>query len=208
MKKHVSMFVFVLLILCYPAFSDDYFPINEGDTWTYSTYLKDNPSKKFNINVRVCPAKKISGKFYYLFQAQDADVSYSFRKDDTGVYAKIMSYPYMGFTIDVYLEPELQTIRFPLKVGDKWEYSGQAYAYILGIFKITRNIKAEFEVVESRTIDTPAGAVESFCVVCTTDEGNSSGAKASKYWYGKDIGNIINDTPKYYAGIQSYNKKK
>ena len=212
MKKIVLFFLlfFIIANIYAKDNSDTYFPVHLKDAWYYQGYKKNEPEKIINVKAEVIEIKNIDGKDYYYYSAPDMDMRYFIRKDTDGAYMRIMKYPFpiFNFSIEIDIIPEMKTLSFPLFVGKKWEYEGQASTVVFVFFKITRDIKAKFEVVSKKILKTPLGEIESYNICSLVDEGDGKGFKKSYHWYGKNIGYILSDTPLHYAKLTKYESTK
>ena len=173
-----------------------YYPIHKGDTWYFTGYKKKTPDKKINVKAEVVGVEQRDGKDYIYFYAPQVDIRYLMRRDKTGVYMRVIRYPFPFFnmSIEVELTPEMKIIQFPLKVGSVWKHKGRAEAVILGLFKAGRDIESDFLIEKKEIINTPAGKIESYHLKVLVNEGDGKPAHAEKYWYGKDTGYSMADT--------------
>lgn len=124
--------------------SSSFFPVNIGNIWYYKAYKYNEPEKILKIRGDILSTENIEGKDYYFFNAPSVDIRYLIRKDSDAVFLKVMkfSFPVFNFSVNVIFYPEFPMIKFPILKGEKWNYKSKAEATILGIFKITRNIRA------------------------------------------------------------------
>lgn len=213
MKKIIYVlffcFIFDLIFaeskLKFPV-SSSFFPVSIGNVWYYKAYKTDATDKILKIKATIASIEKIDGIDYYFFYAPSVDIRYLIRKDDDGVLLKVMKFPFpiFNFSIYVYFSPEFPMIKFPVLKGEKWNYKGKAEAPILGIFKITREIYAEFSVVKREKIITDAGRLDTYHIMVKLDEGDGKGIKIKKYWYTKNIGFTISDNDNHRCELTGY----
>lgn len=214
MKKYYFTFLFYLLIFTlnaaikdikYPI-SSSFFPVNIGNIWYYKAYKCNEPEKILKIRADISSIENIEGIDYYFFNAPSVDIRYFIRKDNNAVHLKVMKFPLpiFNFSINVFFYPEFPMIKFPLLKGEKWDYEGKAEATILGIFKITRTIKADFEVIKRDKVITDAGRLDAYHIIVKMDEGDGKGIKIKKYWYAKNIGFTISDNDNHKCELVGY----
>jgi hypothetical protein len=183
-----------------------YYPAHVGDTLYFQAEKKAAPDKELFVKAEVLRMEKKDDKEYYYFYGPQVDVRYLIGVDaEKGVSMKIIKYPFPFFdiSIEVKMKPEMEIIKFPLKVGDKWSYYGQGEAMILFV-PFTRNIKAEFEVMEHVTMKTPAGDIDTYHIKVLLDSGDGKGVKEENYWYGRNIGYCVADTSGHKAKLAGY----
>ncbi|MBP7792872.1 MAG: hypothetical protein KA120_07415 [Candidatus Goldbacteria bacterium] len=204
MKKFFFMFLFCF---CYAAlFSDNadieypvsssFFPLNLGNVLYYKGYKTGEPEKLLKIRADVASIENVEGVDYYFFNAPSADIRYLIRKDKDAVLLKLMRFPFpiFNFSVSAVFYPEFLMLKFPILKGRKWHYEGKAKAKIFGIFTITRDVTADFEVVRREKVITDAGRLDTYHVIMRVDEGDGQGIKTYKYWYAKNIGFAISNT--------------
>lgn len=189
----------------YPV-SSSFFPVKIGNVWYYKAYKCSEPEKILKIKADITSIENIDGINYYFFNAPSVDIQYLIRKSNDAVLLKVMKFPFpiFNFSINVVFYPEFPMIKFPLLKGAKWSYEGKAEAKILGIFKITRNIKADFEVKKREKIITDAGRLDTYHIIVSVDEGDGKGIKIKKYWYAKNIGFTISDNDNHKCELVGY----
>ncbi|MCX7699005.1 MAG: hypothetical protein N2114_06020 [Candidatus Goldbacteria bacterium] len=177
-----------------------------GNVWYYKAYKCSEPEKILKIKANITSIENIDGIDYYFFNAPSVDIRYLLRKLDEGVFLKVMRFPFpiFNFSINVVFTPEFPMMKYPLLKGKKWNYEGYAEAKILGVFKITRNVKAEFEVIKRDKIITDAGRLDTYHIRVNVDEGDGKGIKIKKYWYAKNIGFAISDNDNHKCELVGY----
>ncbi|MGD0566212.1 MAG: hypothetical protein ABSA34_02635 [Candidatus Goldiibacteriota bacterium] len=231
MKKHTWFLAFVLLI-CFSNFlkaaggqknpenavsaaavtaetADEsllYYPAHVGDTLYLNAWKKAAPDKEVFVKAEVIRTeKKADGEFYYFYGPQ-VDVRYLIGIDPKeGVSMRVIKYPFPFFdlSVEVTLKPKMNIIKFPLKAGEKWHYEGKGEAVILFI-PFTRDLKADFEVVERVTMKTPAGDIDTYHIKVLLDQGDGKGMTNENYWYGRNIGYSAADTSGHKAELAGY----
>lgn len=186
--------------------SHRYYPAYVGNILYFRAAKKSEPGKQLYVKVQVVGIeKKEDGKYFY-FYGRKVNIRYLIGVDKKeGIYMRVIKYPFplLGFSIEVDVEPKMQILRFPMKAGDKWHYKGKAKAHLLFI-PITRNVKADFEVVERVTMKTQAGEIDAYHMKVLVDSGDGKGTTTEQYWYGKDIGYSVANTSEHWAEITGY----
>lgn len=186
--------------------SQRYFPASVGNKWFYQGYWKNDKEKKIvKVKAEILNIEKKDGKEYFYYYAPKVGIRYLNRKDETGVYMRVIKFPFPIFSfalIEVDIVPEMLVIKFPFKVGDKWTQKAKASTTLFGILKIERNIQSDFEVVEKVKIQTGAGEIEAYHIRAYVD--NSYEKTVENYWYGKDIGYAVSDTSSYFVKVHGY----
>lgn len=186
--------------------SQRFFPASIGNKWFYQGYWKNDKDKKIvKVRAEILNTEKRDDKEYFYYYAPKVGIRYLNRKDENGVYMRVIKFPFPIFSfalIEVDIEPEILVIKFPLKVGEKWTQKAKASTTLFGIWKISRDIQSDFEVVEKVKIKTGIGEVEAYHIKANID--NSYEKTVENYWYGKDIGYSVSDTSSYFVQIYGY----
>ena len=177
-----------------------------GNVWYYKAYKCNEPEKILKIRADISSTENIDGIEYYFFNAPSVEIRYLIRKDNSGVHLKAMKFPFPIFNFSIYVlfYPEFPMIKFPLLKGEKWNYKGKAEATILGIFKITRDVSADFEVLKRDKVIVDAGRLDTYHIIVKVDEGDGKGIKIKKYWYAKNIGFTISDNDNHKCELAGY----
>jgi hypothetical protein len=186
--------------------SSRYFPAAVGNRWFYQGYWKNDKDKKtVKVKADILNVEKKDGKEYFYYCAPKVDIRYLNRKDETGVYMRVIKFPFPVFSfalIEVDLEPEMLVIKFPFKVGEKWTAKAKASTTVFGFWKLSRDIQTDFEVVEKVKIQTGVGEIEAYHIKAIID--NSFNVVEENYWYGKDIGYSVSDNSSYFVKVHGY----
>ncbi|HDT15727.1 MAG TPA: hypothetical protein ENN55_05910 [Firmicutes bacterium] len=186
--------------------SSRYYPSHLGDEWYLKATRTAEPEKERKVKARLRSIEERKDGIYNYFYAPDVDVRYMIRKiEGDGVYMSVIVYPFplFGFPIEAKLKPAMKIMDFPLEAGKKWSYEGQAEAHILFI-PIRRNIKADFEVKGRVVLELECGSVDTYNIEVKVDEGDGSGLKTEKYWYGRDLGYTVAATTGHTAYLTGY----
>ncbi len=186
--------------------SEKFFPASVGNKWFYQGYWKNDKDKKIvRVKAEILNTEQKDGKEYFYYYAPKVGIRYLNRKDETGVYMRVIKFPFPIFSfalIEVDIVPEMLVIKFPFKVGEKWTQKAKASTTLFGIWKIERNIQSDFEVVEKVKIKTGVGEIEAYHIKANVD--NSYEKTIENYWYGKDIGYSVSDTTSYFVKVHGY----
>jgi len=186
--------------------SQKFFPASVGNKWFYQGYWKNDKDKKIvKVKAEIPNIEKKDGMEYFYYYAPKVGIRYLNRKDETGVYMRVIKFPFPIFSfalIEVDIVPEMLVIKFPFKVGEKWTQKAKASTTLFGIWKIERDIQSDFEVVEKVKINTGVGEIEAYHIKADVD--NSYEKTVENYWYGKDIGYSVSDTSSYFVKVHGY----
>ncbi|MCX7697861.1 MAG: hypothetical protein N2114_00145 [Candidatus Goldbacteria bacterium] len=186
--------------------SQRFFPASIGNKWFYQGYWKNDKDKKIvKVKAEILNIEKRDGKEYFYYYAPKVGIRYLNRKDEKGVYMRVIKFPFPIFSfalIEVDIVPEMLVIKFPLKVGEKWTQKAKASTTLFGFWKIERDIQSDFEVVEKVKINTGVGEIEAYHIRANVD--NSYEKTVENYWYGKDIGYSVSDTTSYFVKVHGY----
>lgn len=183
---------------------EKYYPISKGNLLFFKAFKKSEPNQILKVKAEVVGIEKRDGKEYFYFYAPNVNIRYLIRSDENGVYMRVIRYPFpiFNFSIEVDIIPEICFLKFPLKVGTKWEEQAKAKTTFLFI-PIERNIKSYFEIVKRETIKTEAGDIDTYLVYAKIDQGDGK-TEIEKYWYGKNLGYVKADTNVHFAEIVGY----
>jgi hypothetical protein len=183
-----------------------YFPAHVGNTWYFQGYRNGEPGKLLRTRAEVVGSVTREGREYALLSAPQFDIRYLVRVDPAGVRMGSIRFPFpfLRFSVEVRLSPEMPIIEFPLAVGARWHYQGQGRATLLGLLPVTRSIVADFECLERRRVTTPAGEVDAFHVRALVDQGDGKGRHTEEYWWGRGIGYAVARTSTHFAEVVGY----
>jgi len=195
----------------YPV-SASYSPMYLGNTLYLKGYWKKEPEKVIRVKAVVSKIEQRDGTSYFYYEAPKVGIRYLLRRTDEGLQMRGIKYPFplFGFLIDVDIQPEMNTLSFPLKPGKKWTEKAKASATVLFI-PIVRDIQTDFTAVGKQKIKTAVGELETYHIEALVDQGGGEGPKLEKYWYAKRIGYARSDTTSHYVdlvGYRIFNEKK
>jgi hypothetical protein len=184
----------------------DYYPLHVGNTWYFKGFKKSDPDKQLFVKAQTLGIEPKDGKDYYYIYAPAVGIRYLMRKDDKGVYMRVIKYPFpiFGFPIEVDLVPEMNIIHSPFKVGERWTYKGKAEAVIFGFLHLGRDIRSDFECVRKERLRTETGFINAFHIKVLVDEGDNKTVTTEKYWYGEGRGYSYAATSGHDALIVGY----
>jgi hypothetical protein len=184
----------------------DYYPLHVGNTWYFKGFKRNDPDKQLFVKAQTLGIEPKDGKDYYYIYAPAVGIRYLMRKDEKGVYMRVIKYPFpiFGFPIEVDLVPEMNIIHSPFKVGERWTYKGRAEAVIFGFLHLGRDIRSDFECVRKERLRTETGKIDAFHIKVLVDEGDNKTVTTEKYWYGEDRGYSYAVTSGHDALIVGY----
>ncbi len=183
---------------------EKYYPMAKGNILYFEAYKKSEPNKILKVKAEIKDIEKKDEKDYFYFYSPKVDIRYLIRRDENGVYMRVIRYPFpiFNFSIEANIIPEINFFKLPAKIGSKWEEKAKASAQIL-FFTIEKNITSNFEIVKRETIKTKAGEIDTYLIHARVDQGDGN-ATVEKYWYGKGLGYVRADTNVHYAEIVGY----
>jgi hypothetical protein len=215
MKKTLLLLLMSAITSTLVALNDGdvYFPLNEKSVWLYDVYHKNSGEMIRGANMDIVGRVKMDGREYICIHSVFSGGIFSVRTDDSGVYIKTLrqQLPFLSFlTYDIEFIPELCFIKFPIKMGDSWEYRGQAALKALNIVDLRRDIYARFLVAGREKINVMGKEINSYHVVLYADRG---GGEKKLYrgelWFGENTGYVMGDTDDaHFELIQYYFKLK
>ncbi|MFH0976452.1 MAG: hypothetical protein V1874_11790 [Spirochaetota bacterium] len=190
---------------CKLSFSEKYYPLSVGNELYLNAYKKDNPSETIKLKVEVKNIETIEGENFYYLCAPKMDIRYLIKRDETGLYMKMIKYPFLFFgNINVQIKPPLNVFKFPAYAGLKWEQEAKAEASFM-FFPVNKHIKAKFEIIEKQFINTNIGKIEAYLVqVMINHDSFKKNYIIEKFWYAKGIGYSRADTQTHFAEIAGY----
>lgn len=130
-KCKYSLAVILLWCLCSLASceqkrSQDYFPLNAGNKWTYATVIEGGEDLR-KLKVTVEREEKLNGQDCFVVESfaegrDESLVREYYAKTNDGIVAVKRCYP----DGDVTLDPPEVMLKVPLQVGQQWEWKGNA----------------------------------------------------------------------------------
>lgn len=172
-----------------------FYPLTIGNEYYYKAFRRNSPNREYQIKAEVRKRQTVDGKDYFYFFAPGADIRYLIRRDESGVFMRLLKREFRLFNIslNVHLEPELMILRFPPTVGDQWSQQVVAKARIL-FFPVRRTIEGTYQVVDRQVLHTEAGDIDAFVVNASLGVVNRSMTNKT-FWYGENVGYVKADTP-------------
>jgi len=186
------------------AYSPRYYPLTVGNKYYYKAYRKDEPEREYQVKAEIKNRQTIDDKEYFYFFAPSEDVRYFVRRDEEGVFMRLVKrrIPLFGLSIDVNLVPELLFLRFPLTVGDTWSQQLTGTTRIL-LIPIRRTIEGKFQVVDRQVLHTEVGDVDAFVINMSLGVLGGS-METSTFWYGENVGYMKSDAPEDFSELVGY----
>lgn len=184
-----------------------YYPARVGDTWYFEARRSKEPAKLLQAKAEIVGSTTRDGREYLDFSSPQFGLRYLVRIDaETGVLMRAIKYPFpiFQFPIEANLTPEMPILVFPLVVGARWQYRGTARARLLGLFSVSREIRADFECVERATLGTRVGNVDTFHIRVLVESGDGLGPKTEEYWWGRGVGYTLARTSNHFAEVVGY----
>lgn len=186
-KLNIIMTIAILavIILSFSSCSffkqPDYFPLNQGSEWVY-VFGSDE------LTFKVTGEETVNGKKCSIYEAVMKGIPSQreyYQKTDKELIAVMRSYG--NGQIKVNLNPPETLMKFPLKTGDSWTWSGQ-----LGN---TEKVTFNFKVSKKEKITVPAGTFNSIKIEIN---GSTQGGKSisTERWYAPNVG-MIKDISKF-----------
>lgn len=113
--------------------SAPYYPLTLGNEYYHKAVKTRTPNREYRVKAELRNLQTLDGKDYFYFFAPGVDVRYLVRRDECGVFMRLLKrdFPLFGLSFNLHLIPELLFLRFPLTVGDKWSQQVVAKAKIL-----------------------------------------------------------------------------
>jgi len=181
-----------------------YYPLTIGNKYYYKVIRTDAASREYQVKAEVRNVQTVDGKDYFYFFAPGADIRYLVRRDESGVFMRLLKreIPLFGISFNVHLVPELMFLRFPLTVGDQWSQQVVAKARILFI-PVSRTIEGRFHVVDRQVLHTEAGDIDVFVVNASLGVANQSMANKT-FSYGANVGYVKADAPEDFTVLVGY----
>lgn len=194
MRKILLLAAFILIfflsgmskIVAAETAGADYYPLKQGDKWTYDVWRVDGKGKKFTQEVTVPGTDKYDNQNYIILKQKDhrGTVRSFCLKDATGVYWKKIGAS-KSFTPEAssIFNPPIPILIFPLKAGYKWDWEGT-----LKIAFINKKIKMHCEVVAGEEIEVPAGKFK--CLKIHIHQVRNEEVSDEYGWYAPGVGQV------------------
>lgn len=181
-----------------------YFPLTIGNEYYYKAVKARAPNREYRVRAEIRNLQTFEGKDYFYLFAPGVDVRYLIRRDETGMFMRLLKrdIPLFGISFDVHLIPELLFLRFPLTVGDRWSEQVVAKARIL-FFPVSRTIEARYHVADRQVLHTEAGDIDAFMVNASLGVVNRPMVNKT-FWYGENVGYIKAIAPEDSAVLVGY----
>lgn len=201
LKLIMTVMILTAMILSFSSCSlfkqPDYFPLSQGSEWTYA-FGKDE------VTFKVTGEETVDGKKCAIYEAVIKNIPSQkeyYYKTDKEVTSIMRSYA--NGQVKVKLEPPETIMKFPLKVGESWTWTGQ----MGNVEKVTFT----FKVAKKEKITVPAGTFNAIKldIEGTTPQGKSINTER---WYAPDVG-MIKDASRFgpiniTAELKSYKIEK
>jgi hypothetical protein len=203
------MRAFILAVCAFFLFSfsyafQEFYPSGPGMVWHYTGHMKDS-SAKLLVEAKIILLNKIDSVQYMYYAAPSVDVRFMVRVDDKGAYMKLLKYPFpilKFLTVDVYLDPEIQFLKFPLTEGETWTQNLKATADLVP-FKLNRDIKVKFTVFAREKFRYKGADLDCYRVRMERDEGTGS-LWIEDNWFASGLGFVRGDNPEYFIELNGY----
>jgi hypothetical protein len=197
----IILILFFSFITCASAAEFTY-PLDQSITWIYKSVEKAT-GLTFTAEASIISRETVEGREYLFFSAPSVNIRFLVRGDESGVYMKVIKYPYplLNFaSYDIYVQPELLFIKYPMAAGEKWEQELDARAVIFGMFTFERKIKVYFENKGIEKVLLDGVELEAWHIVMLRDEGEGS-IKKEESWYVDKLGYVKGETETNYIDI-------
>jgi hypothetical protein len=196
--KQLKIFAFLIIFIAFFFLSAlgkiaaaeptgyDYYPLKQGDKWTYEVWQVDGKGKKFTQEVSIPGTDKYDDKEYVILKQKDTrgTIRSFCLKDATGVYWKKIGAS-KSYTPEVssIFNPAIPILIFPLKAGSIWDWEGT-----LKIAFMNKKIKMHCEVVGEEEIEVPAGKFK--CLKIHIHQQRNEEISDEYGWYAPGVGQI------------------
>ncbi|MBX3118037.1 MAG: hypothetical protein KF784_03160 [Fimbriimonadaceae bacterium] len=173
------------------------YPMTEGNQWTYSVEQRAQNAQgqqlngDFEITFKVVKVEETpNGKVGTVELSKDGNVTdrQKWLVNDKGMYQLSASTSTKeGVLTEVMFSPMQTSIKFPVKVGEKYKWEGTATTMLNEVGKVT----AESEVLETQIVDTDQGKRFSTIPIVTSGTfagKNSKGTYGATSWYSPNVG--------------------
>jgi len=174
-------------------------------TWHYAGHMKQDNAAKIRVEAKIISFDTINSVQYMYYAAPSVDVRFMVRVDEAGAYMKLVKYPFpilKFLTVDVYMEPEIQFLKFPLTEGETWTQNLKATADLVP-FKLNRDVKVKFTVVAKEKFRYKGADLDCYRVRMERDEGMGT-LWVEDNWFASGLGFVRGDTPEYFIELNGY----
>jgi hypothetical protein len=156
--------------------SNDYFPLNPGDSWKYESTTADGKHSDFTI--KVLNEEKENGNPLYLVETVSSFQPIHDWYSKPGGWVLLHREEYVKSGAKAEFQPTRQLLKNPLSNGDSWQWKGKG---MMGL-----DIDESNKVSGSETVSVPAGK---FTAMKVTTQVVQGGAPVTKtYWYAPGVG--------------------
>ena len=158
---------------------EDLAPLKEGTKWTYVTEGSE-------FTMKVSGREKVGDVECTVIETtvKDKQEQEHTQKEYFAVTKEgLKSYRITAGTRTVDSSPPVLRIKFPLKKGDSWEWSGK---------QGEREQKASFSNEGEEEIKTPAGTYKAWKIVAVIEQQDGASSTAA-YWYAPGVGLVRQD---------------
>ncbi len=205
-----AKFMFVILfavLAAVNAAASEFFPFVDGFFWKYKVDYK-NPGKQDIVTGAVMkPDAHMFGRLYYKIELPEASVFFRLREDDTGLYVSDAKYPFelFGIPVNVALDPEVRLLKFPIVIGDSWEYKGKGKANFLAFMNVEKDIRIVYSYRGYEEQKVGDETVNCLVLDVLLDMGDGKPVK-QVFYYGKGIGYLKGDEQSFLVTLLEYKR--
>lgn len=179
-------------------------PIDLHGKWNFRIMHKDKPSEILDVLGKIEYTKKIDGNDYYFYGVPLENKGNLVRFDDKGAHIRQLKFPVFNIIfLDVELSPELNYVRFPMKVGDEWTLDSTGTVELLGFIKIKQPTTTTFKLEDILDVPVNGRVFHVYRVINIVDRKDGKIFREEQ-WYAAGIGLIYSDTETYTLELKSY----
>ena len=175
----------------------DYFPLQVGYSWTYRNIEQGG----YTLKVLSEEPHEGGPARYVIELSAGVTILQTFSKGPGWVFFHAEKYPEHEGLESTY-EPPRQYLPIPLKIGQKWQWSGKDPTQV--------EFHESSRVVGPETVTVPAGKFRAMKVV--TEISGNSAVKTRTNWYADGVGLVKSSTEagqiKYGSELTDYSFKK
>jgi hypothetical protein len=122
-------------------------PTDLNSRWHYRLAYKNNLNNIRDVTGILNYKTVIDGKDYYYYFVPQENKGNLVRFAADGAYMRKLNFPVFGIIfLDVELNPEIQYMKFPVKVNDEWYQDSTGTVTVFGFIKIKQPTTAHFKV--------------------------------------------------------------